>query len=143
MIGDEARVLLAVGLACCTVVACGDDTTDSDSGTSDTEVAYADVQAIWDGGGGGTGCHTVGGRAGGLVLALGDSHGNLVGVGAIGADMDLVTAGSLEESYLWHKLVDSQDSVGGAGVVMPMNGELSAADLSTIEQWIEEGAAGD
>ena len=62
--------------------------------------------------------------------------------------MFLVTPGSLEDSYLWHKLRNTHTDVGGSGLGMPtaLFGDyepLPEADIVTIETWILEGAYGD
>jgi hypothetical protein len=46
-----------------------------------------------------------------------------------------------EESYLWHKLVDTQEQVGGNGARMPIVGEFTEAELTAVQVWIEGGAA--
>lgn len=128
-------------------VACGGDDTTTDSSTTDSgatgDVTYADVQAIWDASCGGSGCHTNGGTSGALALDAGSSRDNLVGVASIGAAMDLVTAGSADDSYLWHKLLGTQSDVGGSGSDMPLGSTLSASELGTIETWIDGGASAD
>ena len=57
--------------------------------------------------------------------------------------LDLVRPGSTEDSYLWHKLVDTQDDVGGSGGAMPPAGSLGDDDLETVRSWILGGALGD
>lgn len=143
------RTLAASAVLMLGVTACGDDTTTTttDSGTTDSgtlgDVSYADVQAVWDATCAGSGCHTGGGTSGGLDLAEGSSHANLVGVSSIGAAMDLVTAGSTDDSYLWHKLLGTQGDVGGAGSDMPLGTSLTSGQLGTIESWILNGASTD
>ncbi len=135
------KVAGAATLGVLTLGACGaDDTGDSDSWG---EVSYSEVQTIWDQSCEGSGCHVNGGTSGGLALDDGVSHGNLVGQSAIGAAMNLVVAGSAEDSYLWHKLKETQDEVGGSGSVMPVTGSLSDSDLSVVRAWISSGAAED
>lgn len=46
-----------------------------------------------------------------------------------------------EDSYLWHKLNDTQLTVGGEKARMPITGELTAAELETVRAWIEGGAS--
>ena len=61
-------------------------------------------------------------------------------------NMNLVEPGSAENSYLWHKLNGTHESVGGFGCAMPRTlgcdeaGKISAEDLATIESWINDGA---
>jgi mono/diheme cytochrome c family protein len=125
-------------------IACDSDGT-TDSGATDSggegEVTYADVQAIWDANCAGSGCHTDGGEKGGLTLSEGESYGNLVGVAAVGAAMDLVTtSGNTDDSYLWQKLMGTQTDVGGSGSTMPLGPELTSDQLATVETWILDGA---
>ena len=55
--------------------------------------------------------------------------------------MDRVEPGDPANSYLWHKLNDTQASVGGSGTVMPQSAPLFGADdLARIEAWILDGA---
>ena len=93
----------------------------------------ADVEPIWldrcDG------CHTGGGMSGGLVLDQGADL--LVGVPSSEApDVLLVAPGDLGASWLWLKLAGEQTT----GSAMPQGSPLSAGDLGTIQNWIEEGA---
>jgi mono/diheme cytochrome c family protein len=102
---------------------------------SAAEVSGADFQAFVDDNC--AGCHTGGGANGGL--AMDDAVGDTVDVASAGNPaMVLVSPGSLEDSYLWAKLNDTQGDVGGAGDVMPTTGVL--ADLSVVEDWILAGA---
>ncbi len=55
-------------------------------------------------------------------------------------DVLRVQPGDPERSYLWLKLHDRQDEVGGLGVRMPLGGTLEAADLALLRRWIEDGA---
>jgi hypothetical protein len=111
-----------------------------------------------------------------LYLGLSDSGGangpsdvaavyaSLVGVKSLeDPSMDLVTAGDLENSYLWHKVTGDQNSdsavangcqaaatvsnacsdcVPGApcGVQMPFAGALEPAASCAIQNWIAQGA---
>jgi hypothetical protein len=54
--------------------------------------------------------------------------------------MWLVGSG-LQDSYLWHKLQGTQDSVGGMGLTMPFTGALTEEELVAIQAWIEGGAS--
>ena len=54
--------------------------------------------------------------------------------------MVLVDPGSLNTSYLWHKLNDTQREVGGSGLVMPSTIPLNAEELRVFERWIAAGA---
>jgi len=100
-------------------------------------VAYSEVQAIWDALC--LGCHAGSGASAGLPLD-GDSHSALVGVASSVDGLNQVEPGLPNDSYLWHKLAGTQSGVGGSGSDMPMIGELTADQLTTIESWITEGA---
>ena len=113
------------------LVGCGD----KDSGDSAGDVTGEDFQAFVDANC--AGCHTGGGANGGL--ALDDAVGSTVDVASAGLpSMVLVSPGSLDDSYLWHKLNDTQIDAGGTGDVMPTTGVLD--DLSVVEDWILAGA---
>jgi hypothetical protein len=47
----------------------------------------------------------------------------------------------LDDSYLWHKLNDTFESVGGEGAKMPVTGEFTGEDLEAVRAWIEGGAS--
>ncbi len=137
-----AAAFLVFGASACS----GDDTTDSagtDSATTGGDVAYADVQAIWDLTCSGSGCHTDSGDKGGLVLDEGVSYANLVGVPSVGSPLNLVTASDTDNSYLWHKLQDTHEEAGGSGSSMPLGTDLDLDQLSTVERWINQGALAD
>ncbi len=54
--------------------------------------------------------------------------------------MARVEPGSPEDSYLWHKINGTHESVGGTGGQMPLNETpLDTATLTVIETWIREG----
>ncbi len=76
------------------------------------------------------GCH---GSSGGLSI----SYSTIVGVTDAGTGLSYIEPNSPEDSYLWHKINGTQSTVGGSGGKM---GNLSADDLSTIEDWILGGA---
>lgn len=64
---------------------------------------------------------------------------DFVGV-ASSRGMLLVTSGDLEASYLWHKVNDTQEEVGGAGERMPYEvAPLTAEELEAVATWIELG----
>jgi len=50
---------------------------------------------------------------------------------------DYVTAGSPDQSYLWHKINGTQEDVGDAfGAPMPKVGALTELEIDTIRRWI-------
>ncbi len=74
-------------------------------------------------------------------LKPGEAYANLVGVASKQLpSMQLVAPGKLNESYLWHKLNDTQLQVGGEGAIMPSNIPLNAEELRVFERWIASGA---
>ncbi len=78
-------------------------------------------------------CH---GNSGNLNLESGNSYNNLVGVNASGYSGKRVVAGDAEHSILYKKI----DGSGQYGSNMPLGSNLSAAQINTIKQWIDEGA---
>ncbi|MBW2264043.1 MAG: hypothetical protein JRG91_18935, partial [Deltaproteobacteria bacterium] len=51
-----------------------------------------------------------------------------------------IEPGSTADSYLWHKVIGTQSSVGGSGSTMPVGGSLTPHELDLIERWIVAGA---
>ena len=84
------------------------------------------------------GCHSQSSASGNYVM----TYATTVGVASDDVpSMSLVEPGDSENSYLWHKLNGTHQSVGGAGSQMPLSGSpLSAAELSVVETWINDGA---
>lgn len=99
-----------------------------------------DVQPLWNAG---CTCHLMGSSgtmtAPFLTLNPDVSYGELVGVSATQAELPRVTAGSLEESYLWLKMTDAHLEVG-EGTVMPQGGMLPPEQLDVVRAWILQGA---
>lgn len=57
------------------------------------------------------------------------------------ASLALVASGDSAQSYLYHKIAGSHSSVGGSGSQMPKgSAPMTAADIATVEQWINDGA---
>ena len=58
------------------------------------------------------------------------------------AEVPWVTPGDRWDSYLYLKLVDEIEAVGGFGLVMPPAevDEMSADDIEIIGRWIDQGA---
>ena len=66
---------------------------------------------------------------------------DLIGVPSVDVPtMNLVEPGEPENSYLWHKLEDTQASVMGSGAKMPLGAPLTDGELMLIEDWILAGA---
>lgn len=155
-IGARAGVFSLVALLCVSV-ACDDTsddmgeggtaetTGDGDTGDGDGDGALsyaADIQPIWDASCT-TGCHAPGGVAMFLDLS-GDSYGNIVGtLSGQATSLQLIEAGDAANSYLIHKLRNTQVAAGGSGGLMPggaMPTPLPEATIAMIEQWANEGA---
>lgn len=74
-------------------------------------------------------------------LKNGEAYGNLVGAPSQQLPtMKRVTPGSLNDSYLWHKINNTQLEVGGSGLAMPSNIPLSAEEIDLFARWIATGA---
>lgn len=81
------------------------------------------------------------GPAADLSLEYDVAYDALVGVQSQQVDMLLVSPGSTEDSYLWHKLQDTHLVVGGSGVQMPKDAAmLDAQTMARIETWLLIGA---
>ena len=55
-------------------------------------------------------------------------------------EMMIIASGSAEDSYLYHKLVNSHTDKGGSGGQMPPGGSLSAEEIDIVASWIDDGA---
>ena len=120
--------------------------TDGSDPTADTGVVavdyMTDIQPIWDmrcl-----VGCHIEGGNGAlttGLILSADLSHASLVDAMSVGgSSLVRVAPGDYENSYLWHKIMNTQVDVGGSGYQMPIGG-LPEEEVAKIEAWIEAGA---
>ena len=74
-------------------------------------------------------------------LKVGEAYGNLVGAASLQLpSMQRVKPGSLEQSYLWHKINDTQLQVGGSGLIMPSNIPLRSDEIDLFARWIAAGA---
>lgn len=68
-------------------------------------------------------------------------HQAMVGVKSVQSPLALIEAGSAEASYLYLKMVGSQQTVNGSGASMPYQRELlSETELAIVRRWIDEGA---
>jgi len=85
------------------------------------------------------GCHLSGGGSGGFNMDSG--YTDLVNVSSVDVpSMDYIEPSDSANSYLLHKLNNTQGTVGGAGSQMPLGGPLDAGDITMVETWIDEGA---
>lgn len=96
-----------------------------------------DIQPIW--GSQCATCHTSSSNGG---LNLADAYDEIISVGSNSTpSVSLIEPGDPDASYLWLKLIDRQDVVGGDGDWMPRGGKrLDAEQCLAIESWIAEGA---
>lgn len=87
-------------------------------------------------------CHLTGIEAGELALVPGKAIGSLVDVPSIEAEgLMRVKPGDPDGSYLIMKLEGTHAQNGGSGAKMPFGAPpLSPEDISTIRDWIKQGA---
>ena len=90
-----------------------------------------DVQPIFD-----ESCISCHPSSGNLDLTSENSYNQLVNVDASGYSGKRVVPGDADSSILYKKV----DGSGAYGTNMPIGSSLSADDIATIKQWIEEGA---
>ena len=113
----------------------GDD--DCDGQVDEGVLHGEDIQPIWNFSC--LLCHIEGGYGGGLVLV--NAYEKLLGQPSQQAPgVELVVPGDLDASYLWHKLNDTHEQVGGWGAPMPFESSLPAHELDFVEAWIVGGA---
>lgn len=74
-------------------------------------------------------CHVTGAENAGLNLARSVARRNLVGVPSTESKLMRVAPGKPDDSYLMHKLLGSQGSVGGNGTLSVPAGGLYVCDL--------------
>ncbi len=124
---------------------CG--TSFTSGGSTPVSFYEQNIQSKW-GAYGCTGCHAGNSGAAGLGLGDGFSYANIVNVASSElASMKRIKPLDSAHSYLYHKIVGDQASVGGSGSRMPLGCSgascVSAADLAAIQNWIDvRGADG-
>jgi len=85
-------------------------------------------------------CHLPDAAQAGLALYP-EPWAQLVGVASTESPLRRVEAGSPEKSYLYRKLVGTQDKAGGSGLRMPFQQDpLDAGELEAVRSWIQQGA---
>lgn len=85
-------------------------------------------------------CHMPGDEQGELSLYP-DAYVSLAIVPSVQSPLLLVKPGSAEDSYLYHKIAGSQQTVGGSGLRMPYQRQpMDESQLERIRLWIEQGA---
>ncbi|GEM_PF-1220233 len=110
---------------------------DCDGVDSYTYTYATDIEPIFDANC--DGCHLSGAASGGFNMDNGTvDHVNVASIDV--PAMDLFEPGDTSQSYIWHKLNNTQGDVGGAGQQMPRGGPfLDKATLAIIETWVVEG----
>lgn len=113
----------------------------SSSGTTEDSASVLGFESdIWPIFGPNCACHQE--SAGDLKLSKSQGHANLVEQSSKQVKgMLLVAPGLVDESYLWHKLANTHQSVGGSGKFMPSGGMLDPGELDIVQLWIDQGAA--
>jgi len=87
-------------------------------------------------------CHTAG-VSGGLMMGsdAAAAYAAMVDVKS-SSSLDHVEPGDSKQSYIFHKISNTQADVPmGSGGKMPQVGEITPAELATITEWIDGGAA--
>jgi hypothetical protein len=85
-------------------------------------------------------CHLPGAEQADLRLYP-DAWAALVGTPSTQSELALVEPGVPDQSYLFLKLTDEQETAGGSGLQMPFQqGPLDPAQIDVIRLWIEQGA---
>lgn len=85
-------------------------------------------------------CHLPGAEQGGLGLYP-DAWSQTVGIPSKQSPLLLVDPGSPDSSYLYIKLIGTGESVGGSGLLMPIQQPpLDQDQIETVRLWIEQGA---
>lgn len=87
-------------------------------------------------------CHLPGAESGGLSLHP-DPRASLVGIASRQSSLKLVEPGAPDKSYMYLKMINAQESVGGSGLQMPPAHRLEDAQIEAIRRWIEQGAKRD
>ena len=128
-----------------TSAACSGKDKESAAESGDSEASTPsldDVQIIFNRSCVGT-CHAGEAPAEGLDLSAGNAVGSLVGVPSVQVPtMMRVAPGDPDTSYLFHKMLGSQQNVGGSGTSMPPELRLSNDELEVVRLWILDGAPG-
>lgn len=102
------------------------------------EVTFTEVKQIFTNNGTCTSCHNTQSKDyyAGLDLSA-NTYDNIVGVSSTQRPNELlIKANSLEESYLYRKMIN--EDVDGS--VMPTSGKLNQIQIDKIKTWIENGA---
>ena len=76
-----------------------------------------------------------------MDLTAGVAFGNIVGVNAVEVALARIEPGDPTASYLIHKILGTQGTVGGSGQRMPLGGtSLTKGVIDIIRAWTQGGA---
>lgn len=91
------------------------------------------------------GCHGGENPDSGFDLVSEGAYDRLLAPSTQNPDMPLITPGEPENSYLWLKITGSDDIIGQAMPIDPLDGDrrLTEAELGDIQTWIVNGAIED
>jgi hypothetical protein len=85
-------------------------------------------------------CHIPGAAQADLNLYP-DAWSQLVGIPSNQSSLSLVEPGYPDKSYLYLKLIGTQETVDGSGLQMPFQqGPLAPSQIEAFRLWIEQGA---
>ncbi len=86
-------------------------------------------------------CHLPGAEQAELILYP-DAWSQLVGISSSQSELSRVNPGNPGKSYLYLKLIGTQDTEGGSGLQMPFQqNPLGPSQIEMIRSWIEQGAS--
>jgi len=142
--GEVTRLTITSLLLACAALGCAAEVQDEDEGGHESPLASeagfaATVEPLI---GQACNCHqTEPILMAPFSLKRGEAYGNLVDKPSSELpSMMLVSPGALNQSYLWHKINDTQLEVGGSGTVMPSTVPLNDEEKRVFERWIAAGA---
>lgn len=87
-------------------------------------------------------CHMEGTELGNFSLYP-DPRGNMIKMQSTQCGLNLVEPGRPDQSYMLIKMLGAQASVGGKGLRMPWEYDLSKAEIEVVRRWIRQGAVDD
>jgi len=136
----RALIFMTIAFSMLFLIRCGtENTLDSNGNTDGLQSTFSSINseviqkqcAV-------SGCHGGGSASAGLSLASDVAYDNLVNVTSTeNPSLKRVNPGNSAQSYLIFKLN------GDGTSVMPPSGALSSVIISTIRQWIDNGAKND
>ena len=91
---------------------------------------------------GGSGCHGGASPQQGMFLVTDSAYKYTVNVASVAVPaMDRIEPGNTSQSYLIHKLENTQGTVGGSGLRMPQGAPpLNVQTIRMIRRWVTAGA---